>query len=77
MNRLIVRLHQHLGMTSDSVFGSGRTCCNSLVQPKEKKESDPTMTTSDIANLYVPLKDKRKKPPMFRRTDFKAILAKK
>lgn len=44
------------GITGNSVFGSGNTACNSIVEPKEKTADDPGMTTSDIASLYVPKK---------------------
>jgi len=41
------------GITGDTVFGSGNTACDSLVEPKEKTDKDPGLTTSDIANLYT------------------------
>ena len=44
------------GLTCNSVFGSGNTAGNSIVEPKEKMAGDPGMTTSDIASLYVPKK---------------------
>lgn len=51
------------GITSDSVFGSGRNCDQSLVQPKEKKDGDPGLTTSDLHTMYVLTKDRKRKLP--------------
>lgn len=53
------------GLTTDTVFGSGKSATDSLVKPKEKSKDDPGLTTSDIHTLYT-LSNNRKYP-LFRR----------